>query len=367
MPVPYLKLDGEATLAMIIRFTTAGVNGSVSAKGSLTGKFGNHEITGSAEAKSIAGTGLSRCDGQNAPGMIGTIANVIGTLNEYVGKGNTKGPGTRDVSQYASSVSLSKSLSLKPTGVDLLAKTGSPDLELKLGGLAMELKLGVTGRLDIIDALAMAYTGPGATAIREARAVMASGQHVKGKLEAYLEVGAEGMLTHSIMSGVTITIPANIPAPETTSVSEVFRGEIKIRGVLSVGVEIEAEIWIFSGKAGASGTVHTSWAWALRKQGAKREKNYKFEGLIIELKAHAEAGFRSGNDDADESAFGNNNTDGAHAASAPSSSDLESQVAQHLEKSSAEAKRIASSGIAGIAGGRTYTIFSPEDSGWEKY
>ncbi|MBK4216166.1 hypothetical protein JJJ17_09540 [Paracoccus caeni] len=359
-PIPYLKIDGDATLSTMLRFSTAGVNGSAGASGSLNGVFGNHEISATAEAKSVSGNGLARSNSTKAPGMIGTMASMIGTLNEYVHKGNTSNS-TRDVSKYASSITLSKSLALKPKGLEIKEKGGCPDLELKLGELLLELKIGVTGRLDVIDALATYFTGPGAAAIRKARAEMAAGKAFAGKLDAYLEVGAEGTLTHAITSGVTMTIPANLPAPESTSIPEVFRGEIKIRGILVVGIQIEAEVWVFAGKAGASGTVNTSWAWAVRKHGEERQKNYKFEGVVIELKAHAEVGWRRQPSDRSRSAFDSDTLD------EPILSSSQEAVLQHLEQSKSEAERIARSGIAGASRGSTYTILQPEDSGWEKY
>lgn len=267
------------------------------------------------------------------------------------------------MSNYASSVTLSKSLAIKVTGAELKEKGDCPDLELKLVSLLLELKIGITGRLDVIDLLATYFTGPGAAAIRKARAEMAAGKMVKGKLDAYVEVGAEGTLTNSIIKGKTITIPANLPAAASTDVPEVFRGEIKIRGILCVGIEIEAEVWVFTGKAGANGTVNTSWAWALRKQGNERQKSYTFEGLVLELKTYAEAGLRSGSDDAEGSAIGGS---GSASTSTPTSSSPR-DVLGHLEKSKAEAERIGRSGIAGVTRGTTYTLLRKEETGWQKY
>lgn len=358
-PVPCLKIDGDATASTMLRFSTAGVNGSAGVAGNLTGKVGNTELSLSAEASAISGAALARSDSSKAPGMIGMLAGVIATMNEYVKKGNTVGT-VRDVSNYASSVTLSKSLGIKVTGAELKEKGGSPDLELKLGSILLELKIGITGRLDIIDALATYFSGPGASAIRKARAEMAAGKMIKGKLDAYVEVGAEGTLTHSIRNANTITIPANLPGAESTSLPEVFRGEIKIRGILSIGIEIEAEVWVFAGKAGANGTVNTSWTWALRKQGEERQKSYTFEGLVVELKTHAEVGVRSGSDDSGGSAIGG-------GASPRTTSSSSRAVAEHLEKSKAEAERIGRSGIAGVSRGRTYTLLPKEESGWQKY
>ncbi len=49
----------------------------------------------------------------------------------------------------------------------------------------------------------------GASAIREARARMAAGEHITATLDAYLEMAATGSISHSIDSSLSVTLPAN--------------------------------------------------------------------------------------------------------------------------------------------------------------
>ncbi len=55
-------------------------------------------------------------------------------------------------------------------------------------------------------------------------------------------------------------------------------GELRINGKAELAIEVEAKAWIFSACAGASGSLHTSWCWAVRNQDGERQRSYEFEG-----------------------------------------------------------------------------------------
>ncbi|MCX7561586.1 hypothetical protein OS190_18650 [Sulfitobacter sp. F26204] len=365
IPLPYVKLDGKVEMATRIMFTTGGVSGSAEAKGSLTGQYGSMEIVakGKAGGRSSSGNAVNR--EQKPPGLLGSLADVIGTMDRYCASGNTQPPRPLDLTEYASGVTLSKSLTFEPVGFELVGKSGSPDLELKIGTMTSTLAIGISGRLDFIDALAMAFSGPGAAAIREARARMASGKAVNARLDAYLEVGAEGTLTHTIDSGATVTIPANGDAAAAfAGLSQTFGGEMKIRGEASIGIRVEAKVWVFSAKAGASGTVHTSWTWEMRLQEGKRQKRYVFEGVVVGFTAYAEAGIASNDGPFSQDIINL----GGEFAPEGNAADLYQQVADGISRSRSDADRISQAGNAQPAGGETYvTIFHPETTEWADY
>ncbi|WP_249976503.1 hypothetical protein, partial [Vreelandella olivaria] len=194
----------------------------------------------------------------------------------------------RDRTQYASGIQLSKSLTFEPKGVELTALSGTPDLQLAIGRLTSTLSMGVSGKLDFIDALAAA-TALAAPAIREARVRMAAGEHVKAKLQADLEVAATGSLRHTIDSGARIVIPANGDMDMAwAGIQQQFGGEFRINGTAEIAIQVSTEIWVFSARAGASGSLHTSWCWAMRMQEGERQKRYEFEGVVVTLTAYAE-------------------------------------------------------------------------------
>ncbi|WP_249976499.1 hypothetical protein, partial [Vreelandella olivaria] len=195
----------------------------------------------------------------------------------------------RDRTQYASGIQLSKSLTFEPKGVELTALSGTPDLQLAIGRLTSTLSMGVSGKLDFIDALALAFSGPGASAIRAAREQMAAGEHLSATLDAYLEMAATGSLTHTIDSGARIAIPANGDMDMAwAGIQQQFGGEFRINGKAEIAIEIDAQMWVFSARAGASGSLHTSWCWAMRMQEGERQKRYEFEGVVVTLTAYAE-------------------------------------------------------------------------------
>ncbi|MFY1709389.1 hypothetical protein [Tritonibacter scottomollicae] len=365
-PVPYAKLDGKVELATRISFTTGGVKAAATAKGTLEGKYGNFTLKAEGEAGGKANTGNAVPDGQNAPGLVGTMASIIGRMDSFVAEGNTRDRKPQDLTAYASGITLSKSLSFAPKGFEITAKKGSPDLELKIGELKSELAMGISGRLDFIDALA---TGLGSMAagkaIREARAAMASGEYISAKLDAYLEVAASGKLTHEIKSGARITLPANGEMDAAwDGISQEFGGELKIRGEATIAIEIKAEVWIISAKAGASGTIHTSWTWAMRMHEGKRQKQYKFEGVIVTAKAYASFDTTGGADTIKQDILG---FSGAFSLK-ENASDLYNQVADELKSSNDKAVEMTNSRLnAEPTEGSIYTIFKPETSEWENY
>lgn len=366
IPMPRLEIDGDATVALQLIFSTAGANAAFEATGSLTGHIANHELELKAEHKAVTGTAVRDVGREPAPGMVGVLASIIGAMDNLVARGNPARSRRRSLSAYSTRLVLSKSIALKPRAIELKAKSGSPDLELRIGGLDLELKVGVTGIVDIIDAFATGYGGAGAEAIRRARDMMARGENVSGKLDAYLELGAEGTSRHAIASAATIVIPANLPAASNSQPNEIFRGQIRIRGKLKLGIEIEAQVWIVKGTAGVSGTVHTSWVWSMRKQAEARQKKYEFEGLFVELEAYARVSRRRSSDDTGGPAISNNSNSSSSNNDRPPS-DVARAVRDHLTTSKSTAEIMASTGVVGASRARSYTIFEPSDTGWQDY
>ncbi|WP_249979219.1 hypothetical protein, partial [Vreelandella olivaria] len=130
IPLPYVKLDGKLELASRIGFSTAGVSASAEAKGSLTGQFASYALHAEGQAGGEANTGQAIDGGSDAPGLIGTLASIIRTMDHYVAVGNHRERPRRDRTQYASGIQLSKSLTFEPKGVELTALSGTPDLQL---------------------------------------------------------------------------------------------------------------------------------------------------------------------------------------------------------------------------------------------
>lgn len=362
---PYAKLDGELQLATSITFSTGGVSGSAEAKGSLEGQYGSYTFKAEGKTGGASSTGQAVDSGETPSGLVGTMASIIGTMDRFVAIGNTQTNRKLDSTAFGSSITLSKSLTFKPRGFELKGKSNSPDLEVVIGTLDSALSVGITGRLDFIDALAMAFTGPGAAAIREARARMASGEHITGKLEAYLELSATGTLTHSINSGATITIPANGPMERALAgVSQQFGGKFEIRGVAKIAIEIEAKVWIFEAKAGASGTVHTSWTWEMRMHEGQRQKRYIFEGVIATAQAYASVDIASDQDGVGQNIFSST----ASAEASGNVGDLFQKVENAISSSQRSAAEMARNRLNNpAAGGDSYTLLRPESTEWEDY
>lgn len=365
IPLHYAKLDGKLELASHIAFTTAGVTASAKAKGSLTGQYGSFELTAKGEAGGEANTGQAVDSGGDAPGLVGAMARIIGTLDEYVGKGNEQRR-PLDRTQYASGIRLTKSLTFEPTGVELTAITGSPDLQLDIGSLTSTFSMGVSGKLDFIDALAT-VVAPVAPAIREARARMAEGKNVKAKLQADLQVAATGSLAHSIGSGARIRLPANGGMHTAwEGIQQQFGGELRVNAKAELVIQVSTGVWIFKAKAGASGSLHTSWCWAMRLHEGERQRSYAFEGVVLTLTAYAEVEFESKDEEIKQTGLG---LGGEHSTETQVG-DLFEHVEQHIADSRAEAEQMAQQRPDTDApedGTNTFTIWQPVEPQWQAY
>ncbi|MGO2147234.1 hypothetical protein [Halomonas sp.] len=362
IPVPYVSLKGKLELASHIGFTTAGVTASAEARGDLTGKFASYEISAEGTAGGSANTGQAADRESTAPGLVGMMARIIGTLDHYVSEGNEQRQ-PLDRTKYASGARLTKSLTLESEGIELEAKTSSPDLQFSIASLSTVFSIGVSGKLDFIDALAMAFSGPGHKAIQEARARMAAGEHISATLDAYLEMAATGSLTHSIDSGASITIPANGSLEGANeAIQQEIGGKIEIKARAELAIEVEAEAWIFSARAGASGSLHTSWCWAVEKRDGERQRSYEFEGVVLTLRAYVEIEIDNSDDDNVEQ----KGPDLSGIAEVQIT-DLFKHAEEHINDSREKAEEIARQREDPPQGRGTYIIWEPKEPQWQAY
>ncbi len=291
IPLPKLELNGLIELGLIMRFTTAGITAKAEVKGNITGVVGAYEIKAKG-SKSAAGP-KAKSTGAKAPGLLGTMAQIIETMDEYVTMEKSSPKPEYDITKYASGVTLSKSLKFEPMGLKLVAKPSSPDLQLKLGGLDTTLAMGVQGKIDFIDAAAgILLTPAGARAVQEARARMGDkGNKVNAYVKADVTLSCDGELKHKIKSGLNITIAADGDMSGAfDGVKVEFGGSLKIKGEAIIAIHVEAEVWIVNAEAGANGSLHTGWVWEMRmsrKKPSQRQKRYYFEGLKANAEAYA--------------------------------------------------------------------------------
>ncbi len=197
-----------------------------------------------------------------------------------------------------SGIVMSKSLTFKAEGFKLAAVEGSPDLEIQVGELDSTLSLGITGRIDLIEAVAAVLLSPANLGnVQNARARIAAGENVNATIEGYLQLSATGSLTHKVNGGggdsiATYRIPASGEASEAifNGISQDFDGELKIIGVAELKLHIEGRVFVLSAQVGVRGTIHTSWTWEVRSRDGVREKRYAFEGVKVSGEAYAEVG-----------------------------------------------------------------------------
>ncbi|MFJ5536587.1 hypothetical protein [Vreelandella titanicae] len=294
IPYPYMKLEGDVTLAVETVIMTTDVSAKVSATGTLSGQYGRHTMEWSSSAEAAGGETKEIPRQNDAPGLIGIIVDTIQKINRYVSMGAPSETVEYDSSSIGSGVIISKSLSFKPSGFELAPVTESPDLELNIGSLESVLSLGVTGRIDLIELIAsIALTPAGANRIQNARAQIKAGEKVNATIEGYLQLSATGSLQHTLGKDgvVSYRIPASGEGMEFNArdVTSDFRGTLQILGLAEIKLHVEGSVFMVRAQAGVRGSIHTSWMWEVQNNAeGQRVKRYTFEGVKVSGEAYAE-------------------------------------------------------------------------------
>lgn len=318
VPVPYFKLEASATAEISLHILTTGVGASAGIKGNITGKYAAIDIAADAAASVNPSSGRRPPSEGNAPGFLGIIASITKFISEYVSKGTEAAhyrpglgraaanagaaaagttPEQVDTTDFGSGVKLEKSLKLTATGVELKAKSGTPDLEASIANFEVALTLKATGIIDFIDIAAAVLLSPAsAKLVKEARAKIADkGNAVRGEARCEVSLSAEGELKHSTESGLRVLIPAEGDSGfDRDKLNKEFSGKLTILGRAEILIHVEAEVWVVSAQAGASGSLHTGWTWEIKIDSAKkRKKRYYFDGLIARAVGYARIGSSS--------------------------------------------------------------------------
>lgn len=311
IPYPYTELNGDVSIAVDTVIMTSDVSARVAVTGALNGQYGRHRIEWSRSAEAAGGGSKEILRQNDAPGLIGLMVETVQTINRYVAKGGgASGPVEYDSGNMGSGITISKSLSFKPTSFKLEPIVSSPDLQLKMVSLESVLSLGVTGKIDLIEIIAtIMLTTTGASKIQDARARLAAGDRVNATIEGFLELSATGSLQHNLTGGGALRIPASGDSKEAdeSGVTSDFVGTLQILGRAEIKLHVEGSVFMVRAQAGVRGSIHTSWTWEARTSAdGKREKRYIFEGVKLSGEAYAEisAGRGRGNGDFDVRAEG---------------------------------------------------------------
>ena len=372
IPYPYMKLEGDVTLAVETVIMTTNVSAKVSATGTLSGQYGRHTLEWSSSAEAAGGETKEIPRQNDAPGLIGIIVDTIQKINRYVSMGAPSETVEYDSASIGSGVIISKSLSFKPSGFELAPVTGSPDLELNIGSLESILRLGVTGRIDLIEVVAtVALTPAGANRIQDARTRLAAGKPVAATIDCYLQLSATGSLQHTLGKDgmVSYRIPASGEGMEFNAreVTSDFTGTLQILGLAEIKLHVEGSVFMVRARAGVRGSIHTSWMWEVQNNDeGQRMKRYTFEGVRVTGEAYAEVGYKRN----DSGQLGGSAEGSAELVEGEIKENLSEQVDSFIDASNANAVRMSSSARAQAAGTEKIAEFEgDEDDGktiWPK-
>lgn len=370
IPYPYTELGGDVSIAVETVIMTSEVSARVAVTGTLNGQYGRHTIKWSRSAEASGGEPKQIPRQNDAPGLIGLMVETVQTINRYVSMGSSGSTVEYDRANIGSGVTISKSLSFKPTGFKLKPVSSSPDLELEIGSLESILSLGVTGKIDLFEVIATVMLTPaGANRIQDARARIAAGENVKATIEGYLELSAEGSMSHRLGKGGGASITSyRIPAsgegitPDENEISSSFTGTLKILGKAGLKLHVEGSIFILRARVGARGSIHTSWMWEVQNNAEGiREKRYTFEGVRVSGEAYAEAGFKG----ADSDGWGGRSEGEYQAVEPEIRGTLSERVEASIDASKLNASSMSSSEEDETSDTETTAMIQPDAQGEE--
>ncbi|MCF6445741.1 hypothetical protein [Nereida sp. MMG025] len=285
IPVPEVKLTGEGKAGIMIQFRPlGGISANTTIEGNIKGKFGTSEFEVKAEGKaeSVGSSQLQSYSPEGESGMKKMVGSMIQRMGGFVAD-SASGGDPRTSVNVGSGVQFDMIFAIGATGIELKAKSASPDLDLKFGSVTGSVELKVEGRIDLIEiAVAILLTPAAARTLNRAREeANKSDRAFRGEARCDLTVGAGGKLEHEVEVGGTYQMVANGEDVFTAGAyKQELKGKVQITGSAVIAIRAEAKVWRATASAGAAGGVHTSWTWEMRKKSDEsREWRYFFEGV----------------------------------------------------------------------------------------
>lgn len=295
--LPRVKIDGEATAGIMVQFNPlGGISANATIDGTLKGKIGISEFETKAEGKAetVANSQLQGYSPEGESGMKKMVGSMIQRMGGFVASSTKDGETPTTSVSVGSGVKFDIIFSVGAVGVELLAKSNTPDLMLKLGRVSAGVELKAEGRIDLLEiAVAILLTPAAARTLNSAREeANKSGRAFRGEARCDIVVGAGGKLEHKVNLGGAYELIANGENKyESGDFAETFTGKVSVVGQAIIAIRAEAKIWRAHATAGAAGGIHTSWTWQMRKKGdEQREWRYYFEGVRARAELYATIG-----------------------------------------------------------------------------
>ena len=295
IPFPQIKLEGSAEVGLLFSLsTTAPLKIEYGAKSALTYIYGNlkQEYSGETNDSAYSSTSADSSNGQQAPGVFGLLKQLVDQVLDTQRKGTSSNTTGSNIT-HGNRVTLSTSVRLGFIGIELQAKSRTPDLLLNFGEVNAILKAGVTGTIDVLDTAAQMFMPAAASTIRKTRTAIANGERVNGDLQANIILAADSNVNLKIHPNASFTLHAN---GDDTSVKGLWQkstlsGQLKVMGKAELRFHVEGKVWGVSAKVGANGSLHTAWCTEVRQNpddaGEWESRSY-FEGLVAEVNVYAE-------------------------------------------------------------------------------
>lgn len=306
-PLLHLNLTAEVTGTVAVIFYMSSIPTIENRlDATITGEVGNQTLSlGRSYTNTVASASHGRRQG---PQVRNPVLNVLAKIFESMQSLSREGsPGAAPPAGVSppirSSLRVENTYTLTAPKLQLKAKKGSPDLEYTLDPVSLRIGIVVTGEVDLLDLL-LDRVPMMSGMLRDARQVAGDERNpVYASIVCKLVASAGGWIEFGVDNSAVITIgSASGWEAEFDRLHARFQGEVKITGKVTASGTAGVNTWIFTGAAGAEGTVSTGWHFGgrTREDASKKriqETLYHFEGLVVKGRYFVQTG---GTDQAEE-------------------------------------------------------------------
>ncbi|MDO6469189.1 hypothetical protein Q4498_13830 [Neptunomonas phycophila] len=302
VPLPYLKIAGNLTVAISMAVTTQGFTISPMNEwfsGSLEAQYGDVVFSSKVTKKA-----RGRDNETNLPFPLYVVEKIKQIFEFLSSKTGVRGETLTKIKQAGADIAEGTGVTVTPTlqftaeGVETKKVSGSPNVKLDLAALKVSLGGEIKGQIDILEIAITLLSGGAARVLQKAKEKAESvgdklnssyGDETKkfnSELVAMLDFGGSlNFITDYGSAGeVELQWDGN-KVFKSSSYEKETKQEIKFSASAKITFVVQAEVVILEAEAGINGVLNTAWNIQYKQKKENGElveyKRYFFEGLKL--------------------------------------------------------------------------------------
>ena len=302
VPLPYLKIAGNLTVAISMAVTTQGFTISPMNEwfsGSLEAQYGDVVFSSKVTKKA-----RGRDNETNLPFPLYVVEKIKQIFEFLSSKSGVRGETLTKIKQAGADIAEGTGVTVTPTlqftaeGVETKKVLGSPNVKLDLAALKVSLGGEIKGQIDILEVAITLLSGGAARVLQKAKEKAESvgdklnssyGDETKkfnSELVAMLDFGGSlNFITDYGSAGAVELQWDGNKVFKSSSYEKETKQEIKFSASAKITFVVQAEVVILEAEAGINGVLNTAWNIQYKQKKENGElveyKRYFFEGLKL--------------------------------------------------------------------------------------